>query len=1576
MNHPRRSLAIALLLALFSSAASFAVEDFYWETPAPFSRSAARFPVSAFNGDLSVVAWQEPVQAADGGSAVSVSLAVKRGDGQRRVLRNVAGPYPFTDTEPSIASVAVDGRGRILLALSATPTETEVLVSSDEGASFSRSVIRSDNGSVSTPGAVAPRIFVRSDGGYLLFATRGTDQSLSIFVSRSDDGAVWTPFAPFVVEEGMRLNFLPTHAAAGGKDIVVFQSLSSSARPTFQLFAKVSSDGGATWSPARLVTSFRDPFSQTTQAADAFDNQRPHLSRVGDSLFLVWERRVGSQAPQIYVAELTDSGTLQGEADRITSAGAYCNNPIVVDYRGTPVVFWFDNRRGQNRIYMAQRDGILWQDSDLSLSRLDSTFARPVVDSDGLFVFWQAGTQDAARLYLLEPDRRAIPPRLAAVNFTPGARTRRDVARFSWQAPDDSSGIAGYAYSWSQSPEAVPDRKPTLLASASSLELTASEDGPWYLSMISQDFAGNWSSPTRVEFVRDTTPPGRANVVLPPVDDRGFLQSNSFSVSWNPPPASDLAGYAWELEYVAPLEYIGSLEAGTLARILGLPGASAPAGLPVSVQVPFLSALSGGEAAAAAFEAKALSFFGLREPPRRLVGDQASASFVNRDDGIWRFSVSAVDTVGNVGEPTVRYFKTNKYVPYTYVTVVDAKRDDMGVFTLSIVGRGFSEGGRIERVLVDIDGKEPYDREYYLSSGDYRVETDRIISGLRLEDLPEGSYRIGLVHPRRGLYFTAPQLAVDETGTIKFGDYSKTWEPSWVRAAPRRFVLDSMLLLAAALVAFAFLGIAVSIHGIGGVIKESVAIRLEVTALITGEAMPSEKRTLPVSVKKRTGGLSLKLAAFTAVLVVAVVVLVSAPLSILMSRTQEETLVRGLKDRSRVLLESLASGARAYLPSRNVLELGFLPAQTSAIPEARYATITGFGSDATTFTDHVWATNDPDIGKKIDTADFGAGISRLEDPLTPRLAEIAKELDDRARSEVGDLSAAIAELTQEGLKLALKTDAESIRRRDDIQATTRELEARLTERLAAVSSRIGSEPAFDADLLPADARAFIFFKPVMYRQGSEDTYFRGLVRLEVGTESIREALAAGRREQLKTILSVALLAVAIGVVGALLLASLIVRPLRRLVKHVEKIRDTEDKSTLEGHEIEVRSRDEIEILGDTINDMTHGLVKAAAAAKDLTVGKDVQKMFIPLETDERGRKLISGRLDTDHANFFGYYEGAKGVSGDYFNYIKLDDRYFAIIKCDVSGKGVPAALIMVEVATLFQDHFQDWKRDAKGLNLEPLVYRINGFINSQGYKGLFAAFTMCLFDSQSGKVSFCNAGDKLVHWYDASERRLKTLELQETPAAGPFPNDLIELKTGFPMQSLTLDPGDFLLLYTDGIEEAKRFFRDPALRELVYWRSDDTFTLAADGIERHGAKEGETEKGIADEDIGYERVKEIVEAVLSRGRFELTKLRNPDPQERFVFDFTSCEGTFEEAIIALVSVEKVFRMYRDPRAGESDRVIVDRKVDEFLRGHFEQYRAYAAGVRDHSELREYVYYAHVREDAQYDDLTILGVRKR
>ncbi|GHV68482.1 hypothetical protein AGMMS49928_08100 [Spirochaetia bacterium] len=1541
----KSSISIFIFLMIFQTAALMGLSEFFWEQPSPFISESGNFPVSAFNENISVIAWQEPALSGNTGE-IRIGLGVKALSQDWRIKSSVGSVYPYAGAQPAILSIAVDQRDRILIAAAASSTETEILISDNRGETFRSS--RLGGGSESS---VAPRIFVRSDGGYLLFITRGASpdfipsgssppdsspRSLTLFYSRSDDGFTWSAFEPFILNEGLTLNFLPVHASRGGLDYVFFQSFvgTGDTAPTFQLFFKTSTNGGRTWSAARQFTTFSDSFTTTGANPARFDNQRPHLSSQAEGLFLVWERRLGSGSPQVYAAFVEENGSIRGAPQRVNSAESYCNNPVAFSYQGEPTVVWFDNRRGGSRIFMAQRRGPDWQNQDLSGSSGDASFARPVVTRDGLHIFWVSGdsSRGFGRIFVLAPDTSVNSPALQAENFVPGRRNRGDRAQIGWNIPADSSGIMGFSWSWSRDQNALPPKElSSYISSRPQAEVIADEDGSWYFSLIARDYAGNWSSPVQVEYVRDTTPPPAAAIVPPVLDEAGFLVSNTFTLGWNSPPASDVAGYTWNLDYL---------------------GSTAP----------FRD--FDDEAFTQAAETR---FSGDSNPVPRIMGSGPTASYTNQDDGVWRFSVFAIDEVGNIGPPSRIFFRTGKYIPRTFISYVYALQDEQGIVSIRLIGRGFSVGGEVSRVFLrreadDSAQKDPDLREFFTEKQDFAILSDREIAGLRIEQLETGYYRIGVEHPARGVFIHPTAIWVDKTGTVKFGDYSRTWESLW-SARPRRYVLDPAVLVLTALMILCALALAVSVRGIGAVIVESRSIRLEAEALLTGDYMPIEKKRRQRQIKRHSMGLRFKLASFTIALVLLVVVMVSAPLYLMMTRTQRETLLRGLWDRSSVLLEGLASGARTYLPSQNVLELGYLVDQAEAVPEAHYVTITGFGGGSTIFNDHIWATNDPDILLKIDTAEFIPGVSRLRDAVSPRGETIAIRLNGRARADVGDLAKSITALTQEGISLATETDDQSRLRLQDIQVSVQSLEIRLNEGLTEISRGINSEPAFSlGEHQPVGT--FIFFKPVMFRQGSEDDYFRGLIRLEVSIETILAAIAEGQNNLLRVILIVALAAMGIGAAGALVLAAFIIRPIHILVDHVEKIRDTEDKAKLEGVDIALKSRDELAVLGSVLNDMTHGLVKAAQAAADLSIGKEIQKKFIPLELDREGNKLSAGFKDAKHARFFGYYEGAKGVSGDYFDYQDLDGRYYAIIKCDVAGKGIPAALIMIQVATMFLNYFKAWKPTEKGMHIEEVVYQINDFIETLAFKGRFAAFTLCLFDTQTGLLRFCNAGDNLIHLFDASEKKFKTIALSETPATGVLPNILVEEKGGYKVETLTLDTRDILLLYTDGIEEAKRKFRGADFKEIICTEGpQDT-------------PHGNHSSGQGDEEMGADRVADIINAVQNRQVYTLNKYHNGEGDVELSFDFSICQGTVEETIMAMVSVEKIFRCYRNPQAGEETRVLVDRKVDDFLKKHFLQYRTYCSDTRDYPGNDAYLYYTHLDEDAQYDDLTILGIMRK
>ncbi|MDR2490076.1 MAG: SpoIIE family protein phosphatase [Spirochaetaceae bacterium] len=1548
-------------------AAAFAQADFYWDNPEQFSPGEGQFPQSGNGGGVAAIAWQEKTVLSGSGAGergeIYVSVAVSQdehqtdgnGDGWQQkaewtVHRRIAGPYPYSGTAPWLYNLCVDSRGHIIFSIASSTLRTEILVSRDRGGSFRRVVIATsseDNGDYSdvydlddeartdTPELVAPRIFQLSNGGYLMFAGRGVSRSLTLYYSVSKDALNWQPFEPFTKNDpALTLNFLPSHASFDGAEYVVFQSYITGVgnRLSPQLYIKMSTNGGLTWTEARRVTDFRDPVSNTLENPDNFNNERPNLTAYNGRLFLVWERKYISGGTSIYAISLEKNGEAAGRAEKINTVNAVCMSPVSVIIGGRLFVLWFDNRYGSNAAVMARREGYIWEERVISASQRNATFVSPAVTNESLYVFWQDTYGGASRIYYREQDRSAPSPRLRALNFTAGEPIRSSSARMAWNTPADPSGVLGFSWSWGREKDAIPRRNVMIPANSAdnvtTLECAADEDGPWYFSVSVADYAGNWSAPETIRFIRDTTPPPPPVIPRLPIDGAGYIVSNTFTLRWEETTTQDLAGFFWSLEYVS----------------------SGAAGMDAEGW--------------RAYEAREESEFSGTRAVRNL-GMRTSLYCDDIDNGIYRLFVYALDMVGNVSRPAAYYFRLNKYIARTYITVLNAAQDEQGKLTLNIIGRGFSDGGNVSEVIFQKTDAGTAERILPLSSNAYRVRGDREIYIPGVEHLRGGEYYISVVHPLRGRAQSPTPLVIGRTQTVKYGDFSKTWHQAWKTREGRAVTLDSPVLFLAAGAVFLGLLAALAFTTSRFIIRERNAIRLEILAILNRDYMPEERKQLIAKrQRQRSRGLRFKLILFTVSIVIMVVVVVSIPLYRMMVVTERNTLLDSLYARSSVLLESLGTSARVFLPTNNILELGYLPAQSASIPEARYVTITGYGEGATVTPDYVWATNDPGIRTKIDTQEFAPGVSRISDKLAPLLETYQNELNTNAAREIGSLTQTVSELNTESLSLLERTDAESLERIANIQSTTRTLESRITEILSAMNKDIRSEPAYTINnYLQTDI--FILYKPILFRQGSSDIYMRGMVRLEISTASIREVLSERQAGILRTILFVALVALIIGFLGALLLSSIIIGPILALVSHVEKIRDTEDKSKLEGEDILLKSKDELAVLANTINDMTHGLVKAAIASQDLTIGKEIQKKFIPLEVDSRGSKRTYGFAKTSKVLFFGYYEGAKGVSGDYFDYRNLDDRYFAMIKCDVAGKGVPAALIMAQVATMFINYFNGWKPGVSGFEIQDLVYQINNFIEKLGFEGRFAAFTLCLFDTETGLLRFCNAGDNIVHIYDHSERRVKVVTLPQTPAAGILPNSMVQSGGGYHVDTLQIDRGDILLLYTDGIEEAKRNFRNMRYEEVMCdYNGQPADTPHANHV-----------VGQWNEEMGADRVEDIINTVMNKSVYKLFKYHNPEGDIEYHFDFTNCSETVEDLILALVSVEKIFRMYNNPAASDS-RILVDSRIDTFLKEHFLEYNKYCTQKEPFPESDSYIYYLGAGEDEQYDDLTILGIKRR
>lgn len=704
-------------------------------------------------------------------------------------------------------------------------------------------------------------------------------------------------------------------------------------------------------------------------------------------------------------------------------------------------------------------------------------------------------------------------------------------------------------------------------------------------------------------------------------------------------------------------------------------------------------------------------------------------------------------------------------------------------------------------------------------------------------------------------------------------------------------------------------------------------------------------------------------------ILLAVIAGVATSLAVAVIRPYKQALANTLFQQTKILLDNLDLQLQNYFsyPQKEDSEVVLLNRVT--FPEVRYVVVTGISSEAKrSGFNHVLLTDYPDILTLIDTPQYIQGISRFcpagIDEILARLTRTHNE----ATALILKHTAALKNRMEQIRALGPERQAAVAKRRSELQAEIDTMEEEVQIRLALLAARaIGSYPEYSIKNFSSEQKNYLFYKPIIVynpaHQQSPQESIKGIVFVGISTEGLQEQITRQQAQFIRLIINVSVLVLIIGMLSVWLLSSFFVRPLGLLAAHVALIRDTQDKEKLAGTSVQVTSQDEFGMLGATINDMTESLAAAASLSKDLNVGKEIQKMFIPLDLSSSGRKLTTGSHRDRYCEFFGYYEGAHGVSGDYFDYRKLDGYHYAVIKCDVAGKGVPAALIMVEIATLFQNYFQNWTYERNGYNLSGIVMQINDVIESHGFIGRFAAFSLCIINMRTGDAYFCNAGDNIVHVYDKQEKRLKSYTLRSGSAAGAFSSEVIGLSGGYPVEKIHLNSGDILFLYTDGIEESQRNLCRPV-------------SNANNGARLKAAQKSIGSRGAESEMLGKQRVEAIIESVFAKKKFTLNKKQCDGNDEILHFDFSSCDGTIEEAVLALISVEKVFRMYKDTTVQSFDCVQVDKKIDTFLSKYFLQYAFYCCDKTPHPIYDEYFYYQKITEDIQYDDLTILGIARR
>lgn len=186
---------------------------------------------------------------------------------------------------------------------------------------------------------------------------------------------------------------------------------------------------------------------------------------------------------------------------------------------------------------------------------------------------------------------------------------------------------------------------------------------------------------------------------------------------------------------------------------------------------------------------------------------------------------------------------------------------------------------------------------------------------------------------------------------------------------------------------------------------------------------------------------------------------------------------------------------------------------------------------------------------------------------------------------------------------------------------------------------------------------------------------------------------------------------------------------------------------------------------------------------DLTVAREIQHAILP-------RSFKLKMEDADLVDIYASMVAAKDVGGDFYEFFPIDDHRIGFTIADVSGKGVPAAIFMAVSRTLIK---------ATGLRdvaSNVCLQMVNDMLCGESVESMFVTVFYGIYDLKTGEIDYTNAGHNPPYILHADG----TVEMMKTEC-----NLVLGAIEGmsFKNESLQLQPGDAIVLYTDGVTEAE-----------------------------------------------------------------------------------------------------------------------------------------------------------------------------
>jgi len=188
--------------------------------------------------------------------------------------------------------------------------------------------------------------------------------------------------------------------------------------------------------------------------------------------------------------------------------------------------------------------------------------------------------------------------------------------------------------------------------------------------------------------------------------------------------------------------------------------------------------------------------------------------------------------------------------------------------------------------------------------------------------------------------------------------------------------------------------------------------------------------------------------------------------------------------------------------------------------------------------------------------------------------------------------------------------------------------------------------------------------------------------------------------------------------------------------------------------------------------------------KELEVAKQVQQYLIP--DNEKFQQF------EDIITLEGYYRPHYEIGGDYYDIIKINNNELIMCIGDVSGKGVPAAILMAN----FQANFRALLNFSRITSLKTIIRKLNKLVIDLTHGDMFITFFLVKYNKKENEFSYINAGHNHPLFYNSKTQNV--LCLSDGTSGLGMTNECMSIKEG---RIKNIAPNSKLILYTDGLVE-------------------------------------------------------------------------------------------------------------------------------------------------------------------------------